>query len=50
MVGVGGRVAASVLTRPKTRTRLRDVLLPDGYPILITTATAGQLGPEAAAR
>ncbi|WP_171025794.1 conjugative transposon protein TraM [Hymenobacter jeollabukensis] len=50
VVGVGGRVAASVLSRPKTRTRLRDVLLPDGYPILITTAAAGQLGPEAAAR
>ena len=50
VVGVGGRVAASVLTRPSTRTKLRDVLLPDGYPILITTATAGQLGPEAAAR
>ncbi|SMB79258.1 hypothetical protein SAMN00120144_3097 [Hymenobacter roseosalivarius DSM 11622] len=48
VVGVGGRVAASVLSRPKTRTKLRDVLLPDGYPILITTAAAGQLGPEAA--
>ncbi|RSK38943.1 conjugative transposon protein TraM [Hymenobacter perfusus] len=50
VVGVGGRVAATVLSRPKTRTKLRDVLLPDGYPILITTAAAGQLGPEAAAR
>lgn len=50
VVGVGGRVAAQVLSRPKARTKLRDVLLPDGYPILITTATAGQLGPEAAAR
>ncbi|WBA44303.1 conjugative transposon protein TraM [Hymenobacter canadensis] len=50
VVGVGGRVAASVLARPKTRTKLRDVLLPDGYPLLITTATAGQLGSEAAAR
>ncbi|RYU84859.1 conjugative transposon protein TraM [Hymenobacter persicinus] len=50
VVGVGGRVAASVLSRPKTRTKLRDVLLPDGYPILITTAAAGQLGPEAANR
>jgi hypothetical protein len=50
VVGVGGRVAASVLARPKTRTKLRDVLLPDGYPILITTAAAGRLGPEAAAR
>ncbi|MCR5890708.1 conjugative transposon protein TraM [Hymenobacter sp. J193] len=48
VVGVGGRVAATVLSRPKTRTKLRDVLLPDGYPILITTAAAGQLGPEAA--
>jgi hypothetical protein len=50
VVGVGGRVAASVLSRPKTRTKLRDVLLPDGYPILITTVAAGQPGPEAAAR
>ncbi|GAB2961489.1 hypothetical protein GCM10027048_32000 [Hymenobacter coalescens] len=50
VVGVGGRVAASVLSRPKTRTKLRDVLLPDGYPILITTAAAGQLGTEAAVR
>lgn len=50
VVGVGGRVAASLLSRPKTRTKLRDVLLPDGYPILITTAAAGQLGPEAAVR
>jgi hypothetical protein len=50
VVGVGGRVAASVLSRPKSRTKLRDVLLPDGYPVLITTAAAGQLGPEAAAR
>ncbi|GAA4367735.1 hypothetical protein GCM10023185_39890 [Hymenobacter saemangeumensis] len=50
VVGVGGRVAAQVLSRPKTRTKLRDVLLPDGYPILITTAAAGQLGPEAATR
>ncbi|GAB3585746.1 hypothetical protein GCM10027345_34460 [Hymenobacter daeguensis] len=48
VVGVGGRVAMGVLSRPKTRTKLRDVLLPDGYPILITTATAGQMGPVTA--
>lgn len=48
VVGVGGRVAATILSRPKTRTKLRDVLLPDGYPILITTAAAGQLGSAAA--
>ena len=50
VVGVGGRVAMGVLSRPKTRTKLRDVLLPDGYPILITTAAAGQLGPVASGR
>jgi hypothetical protein len=48
VVGVGGRVAMNVLSRPKTRTKLREVLLPDGYPILITTAAAGQLGPATA--
>lgn len=48
VVGVGGRVAMGVLSRPKTRTKLRDVLLPDGYPILITTAAAGQMGPATA--
>ena len=47
VVGVGGRIVANVLSRPKTRTKLRDVLLPDGYPILITTAAAGQLDPSA---
>lgn len=47
LTGVGGRVAASVLSRPKTKTKLRDVLLPDGYPLLITTAAAGQMGLEA---
>ncbi|MBC6700219.1 conjugative transposon protein TraM [Hymenobacter puniceus] len=48
VVGVGGRVAMNVLSRPKTRNKLREVLLPDGYPILITTAAAGQLGPATA--
>ncbi|GAA4509431.1 hypothetical protein GCM10023172_42930 [Hymenobacter ginsengisoli] len=48
VVGVGGRVALGVLSRPKSRTKLRDVLLPDGYPLLITTAAAGQLGPATA--
>ena len=48
VVGVGGRVAMGILSRPKTRTKLRDVLLPDGYPILITTAAAGQMGPVSA--
>jgi len=48
VVGVGGRVVMGVLARPKTRTKLRDVLLPDGYPILITTAAAGQMGPASA--
>ena len=48
VTGVAGRVALGVLSRPKTRTKLRDVLLPDGYPILITTAAAGQMGPVSA--
>ena len=48
VTGVAGRVALGVLSRPKTRTKLRDVLLPDGYPILITTAAAGQTGPASA--
>ena len=48
ITGVGGRVVMGVLARPRTRTKLRDVLLPDGYPILITTAAAGQAGPAAA--
>ncbi|WP_026461340.1 conjugative transposon protein TraM [Adhaeribacter aquaticus] len=43
VVGVAGRVAANAVSRPKTRQRLRDVLLPDGYPILITSAAAGQM-------
>lgn len=43
VVGVAGRVAANAISRPKTRQRLRDVLLPDGYPILITSAAAGQM-------
>ena len=48
VTGVAGRVALGVLSHPKTRTKLRDVLLPDGYPILITTAAAGQMGPVSA--
>ena len=47
ITGVAGRIGATVLSRPRTRTKLRDVLLPDGYPILITTAAAGQLGSSA---
>ena len=45
LTGVAGRVAVGIISRPSTRTKLRDVLLPDGYPILITTAAAGQPGP-----
>jgi hypothetical protein len=43
VLGVAGRVAANVVSRPRTRQRLRDVLLPDGYPLLITSAAAGQM-------
>ncbi|GAA4493011.1 hypothetical protein GCM10023172_00990 [Hymenobacter ginsengisoli] len=46
VTGVAGRIGASLLARPRTHTKLRDVLLPDGYPILITTAAAGQMGAE----
>jgi len=43
--GIAARVGTSVIQRlPRSGSRLRDVLLPDGYPILITTATAGQVG------
>ncbi|QKG55001.1 conjugative transposon protein TraM [Hymenobacter sp. BRD67] len=38
VVGVGGRVAAAIVSRTSTpRQKLRDVRLPDGYPILLTT-------------
>lgn len=38
VVGVGGRVAAAMVGRASTpRQKLRDVRLPDGYPVLITT-------------
>lgn len=47
VTGVAGRIGATMLSRPRMRTKLRDVLLPDGYPILITTAAAGQIGPSA---
>lgn len=49
LTGVAGRIGATMLGRRSTTTKLRDVLLPDGYPILITTATAGQMGPQASA-
>jgi hypothetical protein len=50
VVGVGGRVAAAMVGRASTpRQKLRDVRLPDGYPVLVTTgatdanaAAAGQ--------
>ena len=44
VVGVGGRVAMGVLSRPKSRTKLRDVLPPDGYPILTTTPWPARWG------
>lgn len=47
VTGVAGRIGAAMLSRPRTRTKLRDVLLPDGYPILITSSAAGQAGPSA---
>ncbi len=49
VTGVAGRIGATILSRPRTRTKLRDVLLPDGYPILITSSAAGQAGPSASA-
>ncbi|WP_207435967.1 conjugative transposon protein TraM [Sabulibacter ruber] len=38
VVGVAGRVAATVVSRPRANRRLREVLLPDGYPILVSPA------------
>ena len=46
VTGVAGRMLTTLIGRSPTNTRLRDVSLPDGYPILITTAAAGQLGPQ----
>jgi len=39
VVGVAGRIGTSMVSRlgSSPRRRLRDVLLPDGYPVLITT-------------
>jgi cytoskeletal protein RodZ len=48
-VGVAGRVAANVVSRPRSRQRLRDILLPDGYPVLITSDAAGQMYPATSA-
>lgn len=47
VTGVAGRVLTTLIGRVPGTTRLRDVVLPDGYPILITTAAAGQLGAKA---
>ncbi|MBJ6146322.1 conjugative transposon protein TraM [Hymenobacter sp. BT559] len=47
VTGVAGRIGATMLSRPRTRIKLRDVLLPDGYPILITSSAAGQPSPSA---
>jgi len=47
VTGVAGRMLTTLIGRAPNNTRLRDVFLPDGYPILITTAAAGQPGPQA---
>ncbi|GAA4364136.1 hypothetical protein GCM10023185_33380 [Hymenobacter saemangeumensis] len=46
VVGVGGRVAAAMVGRSSTpRQKLRDVRLPDGYPVLITTGATDASAP-----
>ncbi|GAC1368978.1 MAG: hypothetical protein NVSMB30_06320 [Hymenobacter sp.] len=46
LVGVGGRVAAAMVGRASApRQKLRDVRLPDGYPILITTGATAAGAP-----
>lgn len=47
VTGVAGRLLTTMIGRNPTTTKLRDVMLPDGYPILITTSAAGQLGGQA---
>ncbi|MBD2717241.1 conjugative transposon protein TraM [Microvirga sp. STR05] len=48
VVGVGGRVAAAMVGRASTpRQKLRDVRLPDGYPVLITTGATDAGAPTA---
>ncbi|GAB3842974.1 conjugative transposon protein TraM [Hymenobacter jeollabukensis] len=48
VVGVGGRVAAAMVGRASTpRQKLRDVRLPDGYPVLITTGATDASAPTA---
>jgi hypothetical protein len=41
--GIAGRMGVTMLSRmPKAGTKLRDVTLPDGYPILLTSAQQGK--------
>ena len=48
LVGAGGQVAAAVVGRAsRSRQKLRDVLLPDGYPVLITTGATDAAAPAA---
>ena len=48
VVGVGGRVAAAMVGRASTpRQKLRDVRLPDSYPVLITTGATDASAPTA---
>lgn len=43
--GIGGRMAVTMLGRlPRAGEKLREVTLPDGYPILVTRAQTGQRG------
>lgn len=44
VVGVGGRLASTLLSKTRSQIKLRDVLLPDGYPILITTGGNSAMG------
>jgi len=47
--GIGGRMAVTMLGRmPRSGQKLRDVTLPDGYPILLTRAQSGGAGARSA--
>lgn len=42
LAGISARVGSSLITRiPRKAPKLREILLPDGYPVLITSGRAG---------
>ena len=47
--GISAKVGSSLLTRlPRKAPKLREILLPDGYPVLLTTGTRTAAGPATA--